>query len=156
MHSFHPKHSNIENRYFRYIRPQKSSKIAQKNWSLNLDLLNFFIGMVHGASSGPDGSYYVWERGVGGLSDRVTGGRSWPSFRDLSRCSCGVKDQSHSANFCPIALKQIEHGLNTSKPAFYLFQSDQTKIGVSLILWHRNLAEQNRNKGLLQPGVTWP
>ena len=60
-----------------------------------------------------------------------------------------------SANFCPIALKQIEHGLNTSKPAFYLFQSDQTKIRVSLILWHRNLAEQNRNKGLLQPGVTW-
>ena len=27
------------------------------------------------------------------------GGRSWPSFLDLSRCSCGVKDQSHTDRF---------------------------------------------------------
>ena len=46
MHSFHPRHSNLKNRCFRYIRPQKSPKIAQKK-SLNRDFLNFLIGMVY-------------------------------------------------------------------------------------------------------------
>ena len=31
MHSFQSKHSNLENRCFHYIRPQKSPKIAQKS-----------------------------------------------------------------------------------------------------------------------------
>ena len=38
IHRNHPKHSNPENCCFRYTRPQKSPKIAQK---LNRDLLNF-------------------------------------------------------------------------------------------------------------------
>ena len=32
IHRNHTKHSNLENRYFRYIRPQKSPKIAQKSY----------------------------------------------------------------------------------------------------------------------------
>ena len=51
MHSFHPKHSNLENRCFRYIRPQKSPKKAQKQR---------IFWMVPGDSSCPDGSEYVW------------------------------------------------------------------------------------------------
>ena len=48
--------------------------------------------------------------------------------------SRGVANQSHSANFGPIAWKQIEPGVPISESMFYSFQSDQTKIGgVTLI-----------------------
>ena len=64
MHSFHPKHSNIENRCFRYIRPQKSPKIAQKTitqsrFSQLFDRYGIFW-VIPGESSCPDGSEYVW------------------------------------------------------------------------------------------------
>ena len=38
--------------------------------------------MPPGESSCPDGSEYVWQRGVGSLQGRVTAGRSWPLFRE--------------------------------------------------------------------------
>ena len=44
-----------------------------------------------GESSCPDGSEYVWQRGVGSLQGPVTAARSWPLFREkknrLRRCS---------------------------------------------------------------------
>ena len=71
MHSFHPKHSNLENRCFRYIRPQKSPKIAQKTitqsrFSQLFDRYGIFW-VISGESSCPDGSEYVWQRGVESL-----------------------------------------------------------------------------------------
>ena len=45
-----------------------------------------------------------------------------------------VTDQSHSANFGPIALNRIEYGVPISEPMFYSFGNDRTKIsGVTLI-----------------------
>ena len=46
MHSFHPKHSNLENSCFRYIRPQKAPKIAQKTDHSIAIYSIFLIGMV--------------------------------------------------------------------------------------------------------------
>ena len=57
------------------------------------------------------------------------GGRSWPSFRHLSRCKLAVAIWSHSANFGLIALKRLEHGLRYWDSRFTSFQSDLTKIG---------------------------
>ena len=77
-------------------RPQKSPKKSPKNGSLNRDLLKFLnrygiFWVPPGESSCPDGSEYVWQRGVESLQGRVTAARSWPLFREeknhLRRCS---------------------------------------------------------------------
>ena len=77
-------------------RAQKGPKIPQNDGSLNRDLLKFLnrhgiFSVPPGESSCPDGSEYVWERGVGSLQGRVTAARSWPLFREekkyLKRCS---------------------------------------------------------------------
>ena len=47
IHRNHPKHSILENRCFRYIRPQKSPKIAQKNDHSIALAQKKFIGMVY-------------------------------------------------------------------------------------------------------------
>ena len=47
MHSFHPKHSNLENRCFRYIGPQKSPKILQKTDLSFANFSFFLISMVY-------------------------------------------------------------------------------------------------------------
>ena len=52
--------------------------------------------------------------------------RSWPLFRDLSRC--GVANQSHSANFGLIVLKRIEHGT----PGSICFQAIWLKLAERL------------------------
>ena len=62
-------------------RPQKSPKKSPKNGSLNRDLLKFLnrygiFWVPPGESSCPDGSEYVWQRGVESLQGRVTDGRS--------------------------------------------------------------------------------
>ena len=47
----------------------------------------------------------------------------------------GVKNQSHSANFRPIALKLIEHGVPILESMFYSFHTFRMKVvGVTLIL----------------------
>ena len=61
----------------------KMTKNRQKNGSLNRDLLNFWyrygiFWVPPDESSCPGGSEYVWQRGVEGISGRVTGGRSLP------------------------------------------------------------------------------
>ena len=80
IHRIHPKHCNLENHCFCYIRPQKSPKIAQKTITQSQfsHFLNWYgiFWMAQGESSCPGGSDYVWQRGVGGLKGRVTGGRS--------------------------------------------------------------------------------
>merc|ERR1712209_299797 len=63
-------------------RPQKSPKKAQKNGSLNRDLLKFLnrygiFWVPPGESSCPDGSEYVWQRGVESLQGPVLPARSW-------------------------------------------------------------------------------
>ena len=66
IHRNKPKHSNLENHCFRYIRPQKSPKIAQKTDNSIAFYSDYLIGMVNfllGDSSCPNGSEYVWERG---------------------------------------------------------------------------------------------
>ena len=56
-------------------------------------------------------------------------------YRSCYEKSRGVKDQSHSANFGPIAWKRIEPGNTILESMSYSFPSDRTKIGgVSLIL----------------------
>ena len=69
--------------------------LAPKNGSLNCDLLKFLnrygiFWVPPGESSCPDGSEYVWQRGVESLQGRVTAARSWPLFREkknhLRRC----------------------------------------------------------------------
>ena len=64
IHRNHPKHSNLENRWFPYIIWAKSPKIAEKNdhsiaiFSILFNRSGIFY-MVHGESSGPKGSKYV-------------------------------------------------------------------------------------------------
>ena len=67
-------------------RPKKSPKKSPKN-SLNRDLLKFLnrygkFWVPPGESSCPDGSEYVWQRGVESLQGRVTAARSGPLFRE--------------------------------------------------------------------------
>ena len=67
--------NKVKNQCFRYISPQKSPKIAQKRITQSQFAQIFFIGMVYffmvrGESSCPDGSEFVWERGVRGLYGR--------------------------------------------------------------------------------------
>ena len=47
IHRNHPKHWNLENRCFRFRRPQKSPKIAQKTITQSRFAQFFLIGMVH-------------------------------------------------------------------------------------------------------------
>ena len=60
------------------------SRFAQKNYRCGI------FWMLPGKFSFPDGSEYVWQRGVEGVKGQVTGGRSWPSFRKKN-FFCGVK-----------------------------------------------------------------
>ena len=58
-------------------RPQKSPKKSPKNGSLNRDLLKLLnrygiFWVPPGESSCPDGSEYVWQRGVESLLGSVT------------------------------------------------------------------------------------
>ena len=78
------KHSNYENRQIRYIilAPDlRNHKKSPKKGSLNRDLLKllkrygiFWVPL--GESSCPDGSEYVWQRGVESLQGQVTAARS--------------------------------------------------------------------------------
>ena len=62
----HQKISNLENRSFRYIRPQKSPKKRSLNRTCSKKIYRYGISfMVRGESSCPNGLEYVWERGVG-------------------------------------------------------------------------------------------
>ena len=48
--------------------------------------------------------------------------------------NCGITNQRQFANFRPMVMKRIQHGLQYVESMLYSFQSDQTKIGgVSLI-----------------------
>ena len=77
------------------------TKNRQKNGSLNRDLLNFLyrygiFWMPPGESSHPGGSEYVWQRGVEGISGRVTGGRSLPYFPKKKNVNAVSKKQAWS------------------------------------------------------------
>ena len=68
---------------FAFFTPKK----IQKNGSLNCDLLKFLnryniFWVPPGESSCPDGSEYVWQRGVESLQGRVTAARSGPLFQE--------------------------------------------------------------------------
>ena len=68
-------------------RPQKSPKKAQKtdhSIAIYSNFLNRYgiFWVPPGESSCPDGSEYVWQRGVGSLQGRVTAARSGPLFRE--------------------------------------------------------------------------
>ena len=59
----------------------ENTKKSLKNGSLKSDLLNFLnrygiFWVPPGESSCPDGSEYVWQRGVESLQGRVTAARS--------------------------------------------------------------------------------
>ena len=75
MHSFHPKHSNLENRCFCYIRPQKSPKIAKKNDDPITNCSIFWIGMAYFiwyVVNPHDGSEYISQGGIEGHLGRFT------------------------------------------------------------------------------------
>ena len=57
--------------------------------------------MPPGESSCPDGSEYVWERGVGSLQGRVTAAWSWPLFREEKNHLrwCSKKLGGHNFDF---------------------------------------------------------
>ena len=74
----------------------RDDKQSPKNGSLNRNLLKFLYSygiywVPPGECSCPDGSEYVWQRGVESRQGRVTAARSWPLFREkknhLRRCS---------------------------------------------------------------------
>ena len=60
--------------------------------------------MPPGESSCPGGSEYVWQRGVEGISGRLTGGRSL-SFPKKQQLKCGVQKNKYGHNFQNIASK---------------------------------------------------
>ena len=66
------------------------TKNTPKSFALNRDLLRYGkFWMIPGETSYPDGSEYVWQRGVESLQGQVTAARSWPLFREkkyLRRC----------------------------------------------------------------------
>ena len=78
------------------------TKNTPKNGSLNRDLLIFFIGIVYfrclNESSCPGSSEYVWQRGVEGISGRVTSRRSLPYFPKKEKLICGVQKKCISQN----------------------------------------------------------
>ena len=95
--------------------------------------------------------------------------RQWvtkPPFRSYNLSKCGHRPKtgsitkiraltnwSDSANLGPIILKRIEHGVQISKPMFYSFQIDQTKIGgVTLILYGLFTTQQMSKRGLTSAG----
>ena len=57
--------------------------------------------MPPGESSCPDGSEYVWQRGVGSLQGRVTAAWSWPLFREEKNHLrwCSKKLGGHNFDF---------------------------------------------------------
>ena len=98
------KHSNFEN--------------------LNRNLLNFLnkygiFWVPPGESSCPDGSEYVWQRGVGSRQGRVTAGRSWPLFREkknrLRRCSKNLAGR----NFAIHILNRLDMRIHQVAPKIY-------------------------------------
>ena len=75
-----------QNRWFYYVNltPElkNDEKLQKKNGSLNRNLLKFLnrygiFWVPPGESSCPDGSEYVWQRGVESLQGQVTAARSW-------------------------------------------------------------------------------
>ena len=75
IHKNHPKHSNLKNCCFRYIRPQKSPKISQKNDNSITICSIFWIGMAYFiwyVVNPHDGSEYICQRGVGGHLGQFT------------------------------------------------------------------------------------
>ena len=64
-----------------------------------------------------------------------------------------VTDQSHSANFRPIALKRIEPRVLISEPLFYSIQSDRTQIGGVTLICYTKIALRQILKW---PPVTQP
>ena len=69
MHSFHPKHSNLENRCFRYIGPQKSPKILEVD-------TRFEICREANAVLRKTNTFYFW-------SDRFETNRTWAPILGL-------------------------------------------------------------------------
>ena len=79
-------------------------KKSPKNDSLNRDLLKILnrygiFWVPPGESSCPDGSEYVWERGVGSLQGQVTAARSLPLFREEKKCPKNDSLNRHLLNF---------------------------------------------------------
>ena len=89
------------------------TKKRPKDGSLNRDLLKFLntygiFWVPPGESSCPDGSEYVWQRGVESLQGRVTATRSGPLFRakkkNLKRCL--PKPFGHNFHISALKLNQ--------------------------------------------------
>ena len=146
------------------------TKNRQKNGSLNRDLLKFLnrygiFWIPPGESSCPDGSEYVWQRGVESLQGRVTAARSWPLFwakkKNLKRC--WKKPYGH--NFHISALKLNQRYFDIYEISLIQFQGWNLKIVAvrffptpTYFCWqlafHRHLptsGRQNRVKNLLYP-----
>ena len=67
--------------------------------------------------------------------------RIWVTW--LRNKSRGMMDQSHSANFRPIAWKRIEPGVPISESMlFYLFPSNRTKFGGVTLIRNTKIASQ--------------
>ena len=102
------------------------SRFAQKNYRCGI------FWMLPGKFSFPDGSEYVWQRGVEGVKGQVTGGRSWPSFGDYPRRNCGVQKVTP-----PISLLRNEYnmGSNIETPGSIRFQAIWPKLAEWLWFW---------------------
>ena len=61
--------------------------------------------MPPGESSCPDGSEYVWQRGVESLQGRVTAARSGPLFREEKKYLKRCYEKPYGHNFHISALK---------------------------------------------------
>ena len=88
-------------------------RYGQKTISLNRDLLKFLnrygiFWVPPGESSCPDGSEYVWQRGVGSLQGRVTAARSWPLIREEKKYlkRCVAKPYGHNFHISALKLNQ--------------------------------------------------
>ena len=96
--------------------------------------------MLPGESSCQGGSEYVWQRGVEGISGRVTGGRSLPYLKKNS-CKCGVKKNRYCHNFQNIASKMNQRWVIDVDvdPTLIRFGSDILKIVALSVFFTRIL-----------------
>ena len=67
-----------------------------------------FSGQVPTESSHPGGSEYVWQRGLEGVSGRVTGGRSLPYFPKKKKQNLAVK-KNVSPTIFEFELPNVNH-----------------------------------------------
>ena len=108
--------------------PQK----RPKNGSLNRDLLNFLnrygiFWVPPGESSCPDGSEYVWQRGVGSLQGRVTAARSWPLFRE---------EKNHLRRCCKnLAGRNFDSRAKCSRENFFMYARSHAALQAAELDW---------------------